>query len=51
LNVDLHHVEAKVSEILKHDRSITMLSGEIITRYELSITVLCSFYHRVSLFS
>lgn len=32
MNVDLKHIETKVAEILKHDRSLTMLHGELITR-------------------
>lgn len=33
MNVDLSHVENKVNEMLKHDRSISLLQGELISKY------------------
>ena len=32
LNVDLSHIEVRISEMIKHDRSLTLLHGEIIER-------------------
>ena len=32
LNVDLTHIEARVTELLKHDRSLTLIHGELIER-------------------
>lgn len=37
LNVDLSHVEGKVNEMLKHDSSLTLLQGELISRFVVSI--------------
>ena len=30
LNVDLHHVESKVEELLKHDDSLVLIQGDLI---------------------
>lgn len=38
LNVDLNHIENKVTEILKHDRSMTLLQGELISKYDFLLT-------------
>ena len=40
LNVDLSHIECRVTELMKHDRSLTLLNGELIDRW-----VLYSLYH------
>ena len=32
LNVDLSHIESKVGDILKRDRNIVLLQGELIDR-------------------
>ena len=32
LNVDLCHIEARVADVMKHDRSLTLLQGELIDR-------------------
>ena len=32
LNVDLSHIEARVADLLKHDRSLVLLRGELIER-------------------
>lgn len=34
LNVDLSHIEAKVNELVKNDRSLTLILGQLINRYE-----------------
>ena len=33
MNVDLSHVESKVNEMIKHDRSLFQLQGELISKY------------------
>jgi len=42
LNVDLSHIEAKVNELVKNDRSLTLILGQIISRSGLS--ALCTLY-------
>ena len=32
LNVDLTHVETRVTELLKHDRSLVLLQGQLMDR-------------------
>ena len=43
LNVDLSHIEVRISEMIKHDRSLTLLHGEIIERCVFS----CLFFARI----
>jgi len=33
LNVDLSHIEAKVNELVKNDRSLTLILGQLINKY------------------
>jgi hypothetical protein len=33
LNVDLSHIEAKVNDMVKHDRNLTLILGQLIDRY------------------
>ena len=33
LNVDLSHIESKVNELVKNDRSLTLVLGQLISRY------------------
>ncbi len=35
INVDFSHVESKVAEILKSDKSLTLVLGQLIDRYRL----------------
>ncbi len=32
LNVDLSHIEARVTELLKRDRTLTLLQGQLLNR-------------------
>lgn len=41
LNVDLAHIEAKVAELLKKDKRLQLINGEIITRYEGTFCIIC----------
>ena len=43
INVDLSHIESKVAEIIKTDRSLVLVQGELIERYRIFDSVLeCS---------
>jgi hypothetical protein len=33
LNVDLSHIEAKANDMVKHDRNLTLILGQLIDRY------------------
>ena len=43
LNIDLSHVENKVTEMIKHDRSLFQLQGDLISKY-VSIVVFNSYH-------
>jgi len=32
LNIDLSHIEVKVNELVKNDRSLTLILGQLISR-------------------
>jgi len=40
LNVDLSHIEAKVNELVKNDRSLTLVLGQLISRCRFCFTFL-----------
>ena len=42
LNVDFSHIEAKVSEIVKSDKSLTLVLGQLIDKYVWCMLVLGS---------
>jgi hypothetical protein len=35
INVDLSHIESKVAELIKTDRSLVLIQGELIEKYGL----------------
>ena len=49
LNLDLSHIEAKISELLKKDKKLQLINGELITKY--LVAFLLGFHSYTLIFS